>query len=57
MKRRCPCTRTRRCDHHAAVYVDAYLAAEAARPADVAAREDAATTAAALALRALLNSL
>lgn len=57
MKRRCPCTRIRRCDHHAALYVDAYLAAEAARPADVAAREDAEVARQAAAFRALLDTL
>lgn len=57
MKRRCPCTRTHRCDHHAALYVDAYLAAEAARPADVAAREDAEVARQAAELRAYLNAL
>lgn len=55
-KTRCSCTKSTRCDRHAALYVDAYLAAEDARPADVAAREDAATASAAAAFRAILDS-
>jgi len=55
--RRCPCTRAHRCDAHAAAYVAAYEAARAARPADVAAREDAATAREAASLRAFLDSL
>lgn len=57
MKKPCTCTRTRRCAAHAAAYVAAYEAARAARPADVAAREDAEVTRQAAAFRALLNGV
>lgn len=55
--RACPCTRTRRCEAHAAAHVDAYEARRAARSVEQADREDRATARAAFDLRALLDSL
>lgn len=53
----CKCTRTRRCEAHAAAHVDAYEARRAARTVEEAEREDSATARAALDLRAFLDSL
>lgn len=53
----CKCTKTRRCDTHAAAHVDAYEARRAARTIEQADREDRATARAALDLRAFLDSL
>ena len=55
--RPCGCTRTRRCEAHAAAHVDAYEARRAARSVEQADREDRATARAAFDLRALLDSL
>lgn len=57
MSKPCKCTKTRRCNVHAAEHVAAYEGARAARPADVAAREDAKVAQEAAAFRALLLAI